>query len=522
MADLEALETWLSPLLQKLDGRGRAQLARKAAQQLRRSQQQRICAQVNPDGSPFEARKPRDLRGKKDRIKRRMFEKIGMARYLKAKGTSQAAYIGFTERVSRIALVHQDGLRDRADPGAPLTRYPRRKILGLSNLDISVLRSIILTTLNNHWELIMSLDLEINTARKEIVSDGYDMSIGELANLYKTGEIKIQPEFQRLYRWDITRQTRFIESLLLGLPIPPIFVYQDTNGIWELIDGLQRLSTIFEFMGILTDANGKTLPPSTLEGTRFIPSLASRKWEPSSDTSQDGIGVNQQLQIKRARMRVEILKQESDPQAKYELFQRLNTGGDNLSEQEIRNCIAIMLNPDIHKMLIELSENTNFKETIQLTETALEKQAHVELVLRLIAFRHIKYDSKLDVHEYLDQALFSLATDGNINLESETENFEKTFEVLNKAMADKTFKRFNGTDFGGKFLMSVYEVVALGTSANIDEIISMGEPACLEFLREKCENLWQEPVFIQNSGAGIRGTTRLTNLLPLAAKYFKP
>jgi len=149
VADLEALETWLSPLLQKLDGRGRAQLARKAAQQLRRSQQQRIRAQVNPDGSPFEARKPRDLRGKKGRIKRRMFEKLKMARYLKARGTPQHAVIGFAGRVSRIARVHQYGLKDRAERGAAEVRYARRELLGLTALELKELTEIIIDNIGN-------------------------------------------------------------------------------------------------------------------------------------------------------------------------------------------------------------------------------------------------------------------------------------------------------------------------------------------------------------------------------------
>lgn len=147
MASLESLETWLSPLLQQLDGRGRAQLARKAAQQLRRSQQQRIRSQVNPDGSPFEARKPRDLRGKKGRIKRRMFEKLKMARYLKAKGSPQQALIGFAGRVSRIARVHQYGLKDRAERGGPEVRYARRELLGLSDQDLQKLRDTLLDSL---------------------------------------------------------------------------------------------------------------------------------------------------------------------------------------------------------------------------------------------------------------------------------------------------------------------------------------------------------------------------------------
>jgi len=140
MADLEALETWLSPLLQKLDGRGRAQLARKAAQQLRRSQQQRIRAQVNPDGSAYVPRKPRDLRGKKGRIKGRMFEKLKMARYLKARGTPQEVVIGFAGRVARIARIHQFGLTEHVSPRSFKVRYAKREIIGLSSNEIEKLR----------------------------------------------------------------------------------------------------------------------------------------------------------------------------------------------------------------------------------------------------------------------------------------------------------------------------------------------------------------------------------------------
>lgn len=144
VADLHALQNWFSPLLQKLDGRGRAQLARKAAQQLRRSQQQRIRAQVNP----CEARKPRDLRGEKGRLKRRMFEKLKMAWHLKAKGTPQRPVIGFAGRVSCIARVHQYGLTDRAERGAPKVRYARREVLGLSDQDLHTLRDLLLDQLD--------------------------------------------------------------------------------------------------------------------------------------------------------------------------------------------------------------------------------------------------------------------------------------------------------------------------------------------------------------------------------------
>lgn len=367
----------------------------------------------------------------------------------------------------------------------------------------------------------MSLENEIVKARKKIVSDGYDMSFGEVINLYRDDELKINPEFQRLFRWDNTRKTRFIESILLGIPIPPIFVFQDDEGKWELIDGLQRLSTIIEFCGLLKDKDNKKIEPSTLEGTKFLPSLADKRWQVWKDGDQ-AIDKSMQLQIKRSRIRVEILQKESDENAKYELFQRLNTGGAQLSEQEVRNCIAVMINKKFYLLLQELSKNHDFIETTNQTEKALEKQAGVELVLRFFAFRNIQYKNGLDVHEYLDDALIRIAKDKTLNLSLERESFIKTFSLLNKSLGDNSFKKWNGHNFSGKFLMSLYEVLAFGISKNLDEYDKLPQDKQKSTIKDKAINLWNNPIFSNNSGAGIRGTTRLANLLPMAQKYIKP
>jgi hypothetical protein len=366
----------------------------------------------------------------------------------------------------------------------------------------------------------MGLNEEIQEARSEIFSEGYEMSIGEIINLYRDQEIVISPEFQRLFRWDDYRKTRFIESLLLGIPIPPIFVYQRENGVWELIDGLQRLSTVLEFVGILRDANGSTVPASVLEGTRFLPSLAERRWEDSTGDSGHAIGKTPQLQIKRARLRVEILKQESDPKAKYELFQRLNTGGAELSEQEVRNCIAVMLNKPFFDWLSGLSQNVDFRATIDQTDYALQKQAATELALRFFAFRNVPYQNGLDVHEYLDDALMVMASGDTLDMNAEETVFVGTFRLINDALGSKGFKRWDGTDFKGKFLMSVFEVVASGVSKNLTAIQALPDPHA--FVTERCKELWNDPTFQANSGAGVRGTTRLANLLPMAEGFLRP
>jgi hypothetical protein len=368
----------------------------------------------------------------------------------------------------------------------------------------------------------MALQDELAQARTEIVSDGYEMSIGELINLYKDDELIINPEYQRLFRWDQTAKTRFIESLLLGIPIPPIFVFQDEHGVWELIDGLQRLSTVFQLVGILEGEKADELGPLVLEGTNYLPSLANKRWDATNSNGNDGIGSAQQLQIKRARIRVEILKSESDAKAKYELFQRLNTGGSRLTEQEVRNCIAVMINPEFHAWLMSLSTLDSFVSTTAQTDTALEGQAGVELALRFLSYLNVPYERGLDVHEYLDAALIDLASRQNFDFLSEHDRFTRTFNLLNDSLSSDAFKRWDGQAFRGKFLISVYEVLAPGVAANIDQIEALGAEQSRNFIVQRAKDLWGDQRFQANSGGGTRGTTRLVNLLPMSAEFMQP
>ena len=125
----------------------------------------------------------------------------------------------------------------------------------------------------------MGLKEEINDKRKEIVVDSYPMSIGEMMNLYKDGELDVHPEFQRFFRWEEEQKTKLIESILLGIPIPPIFVSQKTNGKWDVIDGQQRLSTILQFLQVLKREDDSMYEPLILSGTKFLPSLDGVRWD---------------------------------------------------------------------------------------------------------------------------------------------------------------------------------------------------------------------------------------------------
>lgn len=366
----------------------------------------------------------------------------------------------------------------------------------------------------------MSLETELIDARKQIVKDGYDMSFGELMSLYKEGELIINPEYQRYFRWNDTAKTRFVESILLGIPIPPLFVYQIDNGKWELVDGLQRLSTVLQFAGILKTKDDGLYPPLMMAGTRLLPSLEGKTYTAQAGQEDHALTPSQQIDIKRARVRIEILKKGSDPSAKYELFQRLNTGGASLSEQEVRNCTLVMMNRELHALLSSLSDYPAFNETVKLTEAAELKRDDLELVLRFFVYRLVPYRSGLDIHEYLDDGMLTIAAPNGFPATEESV-FKTTFDYLAAACGNGAFKRFEEGRYLGKFMTSAYEVVAIGVSRQLPALAAMQPDQRSKFLESRVKALWANQDF-GAVGAGVRGTQRLPKMLKLAEDYFRP
>ena len=349
---------------------------------------------------------------------------------------------------------------------------------------------------------------EIEKKRTSFKTESYAMSIGELVNLYENEEIIIRPEYQRLFRWTHGQKVKLIESIILGIPIPSVFVYQDDKGIWELVDGLQRVSTILQLFGVL-----KGTDPLVLEGTKYIPSLEGYKWEGGSKELPAGL----KLSIKRAKINLTIILSESDERAKFEVFQRLNTGGSNASNQEVRNNVMLMINRKRFLWFEELSKNSNFLETLSLSDRLYDEQYHMELLLRFISLTQYNYNNKKDVGDFLDDINEDILNNDTFDFEKVKENFESTFETLNRILGEKSFKKFNGNDFKGKFLESAFEAVAVGLASNITNYNLPEDDA---IIKNKIEALYNEDTYNQTSGSGSNAKTRIPKLVPFAKAYF--
>jgi hypothetical protein len=372
----------------------------------------------------------------------------------------------------------------------------------------------------------MGLQEELDNRRKEIRTDSYSMSIGELINLYENQEIEIHPEFQRFFRWSQTQKTRFIESLLIGLPIPQIFVSQREDGVWDVVDGLQRLSTIYEFVGVLRDEKQDSQAPLVLEGADSLPSLRGKKWDDAYDT-ENSLTSSQRLLIKRAKIDVAILKQESDPMAKYELFQRLNTGGSIATDQEIRNCLLIMSNRDLYQWLRQLSQSDSFQSCISLSDKARQEQYDLELLLRFIIFRNMDKDAlnKIpypDISDLITRRVINFSEESNLDRDAEERAFNVTFGLLSEQLAENSFRKYDHQreKFVGGFLISAFEAVALGLGFHYEKLSSTSLD-----ISERVQKLWADTSFTSSlggsPGGNIKTRKRIQNILPIGRELFQ-
>lgn len=300
-----------------------------------------------------------------------------------------------------------------------------------------------------------TLEDEISKKRNTLKTDRLDMSFGELMNIYDDGELFITPEYQRVFRWSNFQQTRFIESILVGVPIPPIFVAEDGEGKWELVDGLQRISTIFAFFGILKDAEDKNnFSLSEGELIKKLEGITLSTLPPRLKTT-----------IKRAVCRVEIVRWDSSEDIRYELFNRLNTGASPLSDQEIRNCIFRAYPVNLNQILRDLAKIPAYEELINPTNTKKEQMFLEELALRYFAFKYLDEELKTTISDYLNRFMRKVSNkELNFILEEEKNNFITYIEFLNKNFGKKVFRP------NGLFALHIFDSLAYAIPKTYDTL----------------------------------------------------
>jgi hypothetical protein len=345
---------------------------------------------------------------------------------------------------------------------------------------------------------------------REIRTTAVDFSFGELLNLHNDKEIVIRPEYQRLFRWSLEQRSRLIESIVLGLPIPPIFLVEGPSGVLELIDGLQRTSSVLQFLD--HDAIGEA--ELRLVGCDILNEL-------NGQTFSD-LPLSVRLKIKRSPIRATIINKSGGAFVKYEMFKRLNTGGSLLSAQEIRNCSSRMVDGGdfFYDAIQEMAKYPAFVlATRRLPETFKERRADEELVLRFFAVTLFRDHYHGNIEEWLDSIMESiLFRRVKFDLEQQKANFARTFDLVAQKLGDAAFTRF--TEDGestGRLAPAYYEATAHAFSSCYDVILALDGSK----VREKLIAAYANKQFLESTGPGANTIPKLEQRIAVVADYFQ-
>lgn len=345
-----------------------------------------------------------------------------------------------------------------------------------------------------------SIEEIITEKRNSLKTDRLDMSFGELMSMFEEGDLFITPEYQRVFRWAPFQQTRFIESVLLGIPIPPIFVAEDESGKWEVVDGLQRISTIFSFFGLLNKLPEKN--NSILTRGEIVTELEG--------LTIDTIPLKLKTTIKRSVCRVEIVRWDSIEDIRYELFNRLNTGASPLSDQEIRNCIFRAYAIDLNKVLRDVARLPEFIDLISPSESKKEEMFLEELTLRFFAFKHLTDEFKTTVPQFLTEFMKGVSKgDIPFALESEKNYFIEVIKLLNTKYGRNIFRP------KGNFALHIFDSIAYALPKKFEHITGNEE----EIFR--LIKILQDDNEYNGIGTSTFSNTRIRNRMNRALEIFK-
>lgn len=244
-----------------------------------------------------------------------------------------------------------------------------------------------------------NLEAELTEERKKVDVASHNFSTRELVRMMVEDEINIAPAYQRKFRWTERGESLFIESIFLGLPIPPVFVATNAGFEWEVVDGLQRLSTLLHFMA------GPDVDLSTINRSSKLELSKLEKVPSLNGLTYDILPKNLRMYFSRQPLQVVSLTDKSNNLIRFDLFERLNTGGVALSAQEVRACVY---RGKFNDLLEELSTHPNFTKLIKLQQARQHDGTAAEEVLKFFAYKNNRdeFDGRVSnfLNEYMDAA----------------------------------------------------------------------------------------------------------------------
>jgi len=323
--------------------------------------------------------------------------------------------------------------------------------------------------------------------QQEVAYNTRELTIELICSKYTEGleeennEIYV-PEYQRDFVWDTERQSKFIESVILGLPIPFVFIAEMENGRFEIVDGSQRIRTLVAFLG----------NQLTLKGLDMLDRLNGFKF---SDLS-----IPRQRKFKNTAIRMVVLSDKTTEAIRTEMFKRINRGADILNNMEVRKGL---LRGDFGNFIQELGKNKLFERLYPLTDLAVKRQERQEVLLRFFAFSEEYPNYKKGLGKFLDTYLEKK----NKSFTSEDQNaklkdFNEMLMFVAKHFPRGFVKPISKINFASKIY---FEAISVGVSFAIKDNPSLLETESinLDWLNSPEFKSVIEPVFNTHPPKGI-------------------
>lgn len=331
----------------------------------------------------------------------------------------------------------------------------------------------------------------------DITSYPADYTLSVLWQMFKNGDITI-PSFQRGFVWTQRQAAALIESFLMGLPVPPIFFYIDAENKNLVIDGQQRLMSIFYyFEGYFGQENEK--------GKRQIFRLNGlNKKSPYYNLRFEDLQEQDKRKLEMTVLRVINIRQLSptnDDSCMYHIFERLNTGGTPLSSQEIRNCVyrGVFLDK-----LIELNKISSWRALLG-KQTTDKHLTDIELILRVFGVRYMYNNYEKPMKEFLNKVASRYRKIENGNLESFMQDFPKACEIILQQLPTKPFSA------RGQFNASIFDSIFCTVLKNVNNLPND--------LRDRYERLLDDQTFIDYTTLATTDTKILKSRLEYVESF---
>lgn len=273
---------------------------------------------------------------------------------------------------------------------------------------------------------------------KKVFTENKDISLAQLKDLFDDGDIDTSPIYQRDFLEDWVKASRLVESVLLSIPIPTVYLCQEKDETLSVIDGQQRLTSFIKYLK----------NEFALKGLQELPELNGKKYSELEKEIQK--------KLKNSTIHAITLLKESE-ELKYEIFARLNLGSEKLRDQELRNCIY---RGNFNNMLEDIAINDKLLPTLFKNEN--KRKAYQERILRFFALRDYN-NYKSNMPKTLNQYMVRHQNDNDAEIKAQKDLYTGTIDIIKQVLGEKAFLQYDRSKgcYIDKFSPSIYDSIVV-------------------------------------------------------------